>query len=207
LTRNIPDEKACRDLMTSTSMRPNIMEHSFRVRQIALFLGREMNRNGGDFDPALLAAAALLHDITKTSSLVTRENHAETAGELLRKLGYPEVAEIVRRHVHFQPEDLAGPLSEVHLVNYADKRVLHTRVVTLQERFRDLLERYGTTPPIRERISRTRENLLSVEGRIFTQLPFPPSRMEEFNRIGCFDLEPASQPQGHRNEGRRPDAG
>lgn len=189
LTKNIPDQKTCRDLMSRTSMRPNIMEHSYRVCQIALFLGRQMNRRETGLDLALVGAASLLHDITKTSSLATKENHAETAGDLLLELGYPEVADIVRHHVRFKPEDLDAPIAEVHLVNYADKRVLHTRVVTLEERFADLVERYGTTPPVRERIRRTREDLLSLEGRMFGQLDFPPSRLEGFNRIDCFDLE------------------
>jgi len=43
-------------------------------------------------------------------------------------------------------------LDEAMLVNYADKRVMHERVVTLSRRFVDLLERYGTTDERRHRI-------------------------------------------------------
>ena len=38
------------------------------------------------------------------------------------------------------------------MVNYADKRVLHETVVTLEERFADLKVRYGRTPEALARI-------------------------------------------------------
>ena len=47
----------------------------------------------------LIRAAALLHDITKTRSFVTSENHALTGGQFLSDLGYPEVGDLVRQHV------------------------------------------------------------------------------------------------------------
>jgi hypothetical protein len=60
------------------------------------------------------------------------------------------------------------------LVNYADKRVKHDQVVTLEERFWDLADRYGHTL---ERKSRLQENLdlyLRLENRIFEDLNIQP---------------------------------
>jgi uncharacterized protein len=186
---NIPDEKTCRDLMSRFAMLPNIIEHSYRVCQLSLFLGGELRRAGGtELNLPLVLAASLLHDLTKTHSLETRENHAETGGDLLVTLGYPEVAEIVRYHIRFRPESVPGPIREVHIVNYADKRVLHTRVVPLQERFSDLEERYGINDAVLDRIERTKADLFGLERRLFAQLDFLPARLEEFNRLGCFDL-------------------
>ena len=45
------------------------------------------------------------------------------------------------------------PLREAEVVNYADKRVLHARVVSLAERFADLKVRYGRTPEALVRIN------------------------------------------------------
>ena len=170
------------------------MEHSYRVCQVALFLAGELGRKGAGLNLPLVLAASLLHDITKTRSLETRENHAETAGDLLLTLGYPEVSEIVRYHIRFRPEPVPGPIREVHVVNYADKRVLHTRVVPLQERFSDLEARYGVTDAVRDRIEQTKADLLGLERRLFAQLDFLPSRLEGFNRLGCFDLDKAPPP-------------
>ena len=44
-------------------------------------------------------AGALLHDITKTKSIQTRENHALTGQELLENLGYARIGKIVGCHV------------------------------------------------------------------------------------------------------------
>jgi len=184
----IPDEAGCRALMERYAMLPNIVEHSYRVCQLAAFLGRAVNGCGGNLDPALLVASSLLHDITKTRSLQTRENHAETARDLLRELGCPEVAEIVGRHIRVEPWELDEPLSNALVVNYADKRVRHTRVVSLGERFDDLAERYGVAPASRERLQKLQEGVFLLEARIFQRLRIAPEDLEAFNDLPVFDL-------------------
>lgn len=55
----------------------------------------------------LVLAAALLHDITKTRALQTKEKHDQTGGDLLAALGFAGVGDIVRQHValtDFHPE-------------------------------------------------------------------------------------------------------
>jgi len=54
-------------------------------------------------------------------------------------------------------------LNEALLVNYADKRVMHDRVVSLPRRFVDLLDRYGTNDERRERILKQFGTTLEVE--------------------------------------------
>jgi len=175
--------------MERYAMLPNIVEHSYRVCQLASFLGRAVNRSGGDLDVGLLVASSLLHDITKTRSLQTRENHAETARDLMRDLGYPEVAEIVGRHIRVEPWELAEPLSNAQVVNYADKRVCHTHVVSLAERFRDLALRYGVTPASRERLGRLEQGVFRLEARIFASLRIAPGDLEAFNDLPVHDLQ------------------
>lgn len=184
----IPDEGGCKALMERYAMLPNIVEHSYRVCQLAVFLGRALNGAGGNLDRDLLVASALLHDITKTRSIRTRENHAETARDLVHELGYPEVAEIVGRHIRLEPWELAEPLSHALVVNYADKRVRHTRVVSLGERFDDLAARYGVTPASRDRLDKLREGLFLLEARIFDRLRVSPADLDAFNDLAVFDL-------------------
>ena len=70
--------------MDRYSMLPNIVEHSYRVCQVASFLGKALSGPGKGLDPALIVASSLLHDITKTRSLKTKEQHAAREGACSR---------------------------------------------------------------------------------------------------------------------------
>jgi uncharacterized protein len=198
--QNIPDESACRQLMDRYSMLPNIVEHSYRVCQVASFLGKALSGLEKGLDPALIVASSLLHDITKTRSLKTKELHDGTGGRLLEDLGYPRVAEVVRAHVRLRDADTFAPLREVHIINYADKRVRHDTVVSLEERFIDFVERYGVTPEQRVRIEQMREATLELEGNIFRRIGSTPEDLQAFNALSPFDLE-TIPPQLSRGSG------
>lgn len=190
-TVNLPDEDRCRELMRQYEMLPHIVEHSYRVCQIALFLAAALNRVGASLNPELVTAGSLLHDITKTRSIRTRERHAESGRELLLELGYPEVAEVVGGHVNFDGGDPSKPLSETDIVNYADKRVRHVQVVSLEDRFEDLVARYGKTEEARKRLETMKENVRRLESRIFSALEMDPGMLGGFNRISPYDLASA----------------
>ncbi len=152
----IPSHHRCLELMEIHAMLPNIREHSFRVMQVACVLGEALTEAGFDLHLPLVTVGALLHDLGKTPCLGTLENHAELGAGILEELGYPQVAQIVREHVHLDGAILdPRPLREAELVNYADKRVLHDAVVTLEARFADLMVRYGRTPEALARIQAT----------------------------------------------------
>ncbi len=189
IPKNIPDESICRQLMDHYSMLPNIVKHSYRVCQLATFLGTALSRSDSGLDPALILAASLLHDITKTRSLKTKEKHAGTGGKLLEDLGYPQIAEVVRGHVRLPAGYSLQPLREVHIINYADKRVRHDTVVSLEERFIDLMDRYGKTPEQRLRLGQLREKTLELEQHIFRRIDSTPEDLAAFNALSPFDLE------------------
>ena len=107
-------------------MLPNIREHSFRVMEVARFLGEALAEAGFDLYLPLVTVGALLHDLGKTPCLGTLTNHAELGAGILEELGYPHVAQVVREHVHLDGTIMdPRPLREAEVVNYADKRVLH----------------------------------------------------------------------------------
>ena len=121
-----------------------------------------------------------MHDITKTRSFKTRENHAQTGGQLLAEQGYPEVGELVRQHVRLDEYPHPVVLGEMQIINYADKRVLHDQIVSLDERLNYILERYGETPEHTERIHWLWEKTLELEAKIFEDLAVVP---HELNRL------------------------
>jgi putative nucleotidyltransferase with HDIG domain len=161
-------------------MLPHIARHSKIVTQIALLLGRKLNNCGCDLDLNLVEAGALLHDITKTASIETTDNHAHPGAELLASLGYPAVADGVRQHITLDPPILSQEsIREAELVNYADKRVKHEEVVSIEERFRDIKERYiRRFPALQERFEEVRLETQVLEKRIFSKIDISPEEVQ-----------------------------
>ena len=71
-------------------------------------------------------------------------------------------------------------MAGLHILNYADKRVLHDEIVDLDRRLDYILERYAKKAEDRERITLLWEKTKQLENRIFSDLPFSP---EDLNRI------------------------
>lgn len=164
----------CLKLMCDMRMPEHIVAHSIQVYRVSACLADHLNSKGNHLDNQLLQAAALLHDITKSRSFETAENHALTGGQQLAGLGYPEVGNLVRQHVRL--DDYSDPIeiSEAMIVNYADKRVLHDRIVSLDERMRYIQQRYGTEPQHKQRIQLLWDKTQVLEKQMFKQLPFTP---------------------------------
>ena len=154
---------------------PHIIRHSEKVAQIALFLSEELNRAGHHLDLCLVETGALLHDIAKVYSLENGANHARAGAEWLRRHGLGHVAPIVDYHVHIPDHEMR--VSEVAVVNYSDKRVREHDVVTLEERFSDLIIRYGVDEVRRERITILFERTKALEHLLFTHLSFSPEEL------------------------------
>ncbi len=168
----IPTREECDDLMVKYSMLPNIIAHSRQVMRVSLAITDHLKKEAS-VNRDLVLAAALLHDITKTRALQSKEKHDRSGGELLEALGFASVGEIVRQHValtDFKPE---GRLQEHEIVNYADKRVMHDRIVSLPERMKDLIKRYGITEEIRLLIRKNGDQVLAVEKKIMNCMAVP----------------------------------
>jgi len=176
----IPSENTCLDLMHRMDMMEHIVTHSVRVCQVAACIAEHLNHQPKPLDLKLVNAAALLHDITKTRSFKTRENHAVTGAELLKNLGYPEVADIVRQHVRLDSYSATESIMEVEIINYADKRVLHDQVVSLKERKEYIFEKYGKTSDHMKRLKKIWGETETLERRIFKHLPFDPGQLPEY---------------------------
>ncbi len=165
ISDRIPSREECNELMVQHSMRPNIVEHSIQVMHVSLAITDNL-KNGVTVNRNLVIAAALLHDITKTRSLETNERHDLSGGELLREMGFTSIAEIVEQHVVLQNLNPQGRLEEREIIYYADKRVMHDKIVSIDERVHDLLQRYGNGEEIRSLICQNKNLILTVESKI-----------------------------------------
>ena len=170
----IPTKEECLNVMKKYNMLENIVSHSLLVNSVALYLSEELNKRGENLNLLKVQAGALLHDITKTRSIETGEDHAKTGSVLLKILGYNSISEIVRQHVIINDTVNLPFVSEIEVVYYADKRVKHEEIVTLEERFNDLRKRYATTKEKESAINFLEKQSKELEEKIFSRLDMTP---------------------------------
>lgn len=188
----IPSTEECYRLICEMEMMDHIVAHSIRVCQVAILLTDNLAQCEDTLNRDLIQASALLHDITKTRSFKTGENHAVTAQELLKQLGYPEVAYIVGQHVRLNVYSVSTPPVEAEIVNYADKRVLHDSVVPLKERLDYVLEKYVNGPGDMGYIKGFWINTEMLEEKLFAYLPFKPEEISSLIKSEDFDAAMAA---------------
>lgn len=168
-------------------MLDNIRDHSIIVARISALLAAEAERAGLAVSMPLVVAAALLHDIGKTACLDNDRDHADLGRNICLEHGFDELAGIVAEHVHLRDNHL--PLvTESEIVFYADKRVTHDRVTSLEERHQYILMRYGSNDPTR--LAAIRDNCRKwwdIEQAIFAHLPFAPAAVGDM-----IDADPAT---------------
>ena len=176
---NIPTQKECYGLIQEMGMMDHIVDHSEQVCRVAVCLVDKLNHKGIDLNLELIRASALLHDITKTRSFRTKENHAETGGKFLQERGFIEVGHVIAQHVKLDTYVASSSPVEAEIVNYADKRVLHDQIVSLKDRMAYILERYADGMESRERILGLWAKSKDLEKRIFSYLPFFPEALKQ----------------------------
>ena len=163
-------------------MLENIIHHSTEVANVALYLSTELNKRGQRIDLLLVEAASLLHDLTKTDSFKTKEDHAWTGSRLLKEMGYEEVGGVVAQHIWLSHDVDPLLVSEEEVVNYADKRVMHDRIVSLEERFNDLRDRYGRDQRGMDYLGRMEMVIKEIENKIFLILQINPDDLQNLPR-------------------------
>lgn len=165
----VPDEQYCFALWETYAMLENIRKHSLCVAKLAVGIARLGKQCGFPVNTDLIYTAALLHDIAKTYTIRHGGNHSQLGGAWVQELtGNPLLASCVTHHVYWPFElNLEKHFPQLAVL-YADKRVQHDCVVSLEERFEDLLERYGATQRIRDNIHITMEQARNVE-KAFSQ--------------------------------------
>jgi len=159
-------------------MLENIIAHSLEVTKVALFLSMELNKTGQRINLGLVEAASLLHDLTKTECLKTKEDHAQTGSRLLKRMGYERVGEVVAQHIWLGREANPSTVTEEEIVNYADKRVMHDRIVPLEERFNDLKARYGMNQKAMDYLEQLQNEIYGIENKIFLILQIDPNHLQ-----------------------------
>ena len=143
----------------------NVIDHIESVTKVALIIASKLNEKGINVDEDIVERASLLHDLVKyvdfpnfdrfkeDSEIVAyyeemkkkygTMKHIKASAEIVKEEGFEELSEVMLRHGFMVIGTEKGPQTwEEKILNYADKRVKHDKIVDLQARFDDLRERY-----------------------------------------------------------------
>ena len=170
------------DILKEHNVPKNIIEHSEKVKDIAVFLAEHLKAKGFEIDIGLVETGALLHDLDKVMTAENPEKHGKIAREILKQKELHDIAEVVYKHIlGVLFDDEKKPKSwEEKLVHYADKRVNNKKIATLDERFEYLLNRYGKkSKEAEEIIKKSMPIIKEIEKEIFKYLHFSPEMLEK----------------------------
>lgn len=198
---NIPDNHECYILLSKYHVPKNIIKHSEQVQKIAVYLASRLNKAGEHVNVKLVSAAALLHDIARPVDFKNYDNFNsedvkvwknikrkysgkhDIVGYNLLKDTYPEVAKIIKCHAYMTLTTKDAPKTwEEKIVNYADKRVSHEKIVTLKERFSEGKLRWKKEYPEKEE----RDTILvdrihrKAEKEIFDKVQQNPEKLKNY---------------------------
>ena len=173
---HIPSESECLALMDRYKMLPHIRNHSIMVTWVANLLAENLNKAGHNLSLETVTAGGLLHDIGKSLCINTNKDHARKGMEICLQHDFTTIAPIVGGHVIIEDYSADKRLDERTVVYYADKRVNHDKVVSLDDRLAYVLERYGGNDPILHKAIRKNYVICrEIEQRIFHDLDFEPA--------------------------------
>lgn len=155
--KRIPRKMAIFDILNRNQVSIEVVHHSLAVEKIALLIAEHARKKGYPMNLSLISAAALLHDVERA-----KPNHAQKGAQLLRKLGYDQVAEIVEEHM-FISSDAMEHIDERAVVFLADKLVQEDRAVSIDERFEKRLLEFEDNPEVYQKIQKNKENAVKLE--------------------------------------------
>lgn len=140
MPEKVPNAEECRRIWERYDTPVNVQMHCQAVCAQALRIGNALKQAGCDLNLQMVRSAAFLHDVART-----KPHHAEEGARILRKEGYPELAEMIRRHHDLTKGghewNANAEPCETEVVYLADKLTKEAETVTLEERFADSKKR------------------------------------------------------------------
>ncbi len=207
---NLPTHKECLAIIKAHHVPPHIVNHSMVVSKLAVFLARKLKEKGETVDINLTESACLLHDIVRVCDIkeldysrigrpVTTEDkekwqqlqkkyekipHEDAAYDILKEK-YPALALTIRKHRYtvLLDEKERPNTWEEKLVYYSDKRVMHDKIVSLEERLTEGHKRYAlfskSNPQRKSIITKVDLLIFKMEKEIFDRINLNPLDITE----------------------------
>lgn len=132
-----PTRKECLRILQEHQVPKPVLRHVQVMAAVSCRIAECLNSRGYRLHLGMVVAASLLHDIARGE-----KNHARKGSELVARLGYPQVADIIASHMELDPGQ-QDQVSEITIVYLSDKLVSGCRVVSLDERLKERLNQFG----------------------------------------------------------------
>jgi putative nucleotidyltransferase with HDIG domain len=156
----IPTVQECVALLRKKFAANNaLFNHCLKVARVSLQIGKALNQSYCQFNLDLIVAAGLLHDLAKG-----KPDHARVGAEILRELGYHGVADVVSVHHDIFVQDDA-PLTASEIVYLADKMVNGDKLVSVETRFQEKMDRFTHDSQARAAITARLAQTLTIKKR------------------------------------------
>jgi uncharacterized protein len=207
---SLPTRKECFDIINKYHVPPNIVKHSLATAKLAVFLAEKLKEKDTAVDVELVERACLLHDVARICEVkesdynnigmtVTEQQktawdklkteykaagHEDTSYKLLKEQ-YPVLALAIKKHRYLSllDENDRPDTWEEKIVYYADKRVMHERIVSLKERLDDAHQRNAQLRQMKgqnnidtDKVDRL---IFELEEEIFTAIGLDPAEITE----------------------------
>ncbi|MFW6013684.1 MAG: HD domain-containing protein [Candidatus Nanoarchaeia archaeon] len=199
----LPSEEECFKLMDCYCLPQNIREHCLLVAKVAKLIALKHLEGGNKVNIHLVYSSSLLHDLAKPIEFseytglnpeceklwkdlkksYNNSTHSEV-GYLFLKKDFPGVAQIIRKHDYMAliSKDVNERPTKIEekIVNYADKRVSHGKVVSLQQRFKEGFKRWHKEKNYDIKIAKIiNEKYFELERELFFDIPLEPHEVIE----------------------------
>ncbi len=202
---NLPTHKECLAIIEEHHVPPHIVKHSLAAAKLAVFLAQKLKEKGIAIDVNLVDKACLLHDIVRICNIkeldfsrfeqpVTaedkakwqqlrakyKETHHEYAACDILKDKFPVLALTIKKHryIGILNKKEKPNTWEEKLVYYADMRVMHDKIVPLEERLTEAHKRnalfYGTEAQSKVITAKVDPLIYSLEKEIFDEIGLSP---------------------------------
>lgn len=165
----VPDREECRALWDKYAMPDHIRAHSTLVAAFAAHLATLLAEQGAAVHVPSVLASGLLHDLGKFYTITHGGSHGQLGGAwVMSETRNPHIAQGVLHHVRWPwaVDETVDSWLLAYCIIYADKRVMHDAVVSAEERYEDLLLRYGVTENARTRITTSHNQGLEIEAAL-----------------------------------------
>ena len=169
----LPTKEECIKILEENNVPKNIIEHCKAVNKVAVFLAKMLKEKGVSVSIELVDRASLLHDLDRVKS--KDHSHGYITEEILTKKGYAELGRAIVGHRFTKVLD-KNLTWEEKIINYADKRVREASIVSLSERFDDLIKRHNVKPE--ERNHEAEKAFFELEKEIFKRIGILPNELK-----------------------------
>ena len=201
----LPTREECFEIIKKYRVPPHIVEHSITTAKLAVFLAQKLKEKGVEVNAELVDRACLLHDLARfcdfsesdlnnLEPFITEKDktkwqqlkaeyeglcHEEVAYEILKNK-YPELALVIKKHRYMAIlDEKEKPITwEEKLVYYAEKRVMHNRIVPLKKRLEEAHKRnvhlHGTQIQSDINTRKVDPLIFKLEEEIFSKIDIPP---------------------------------